>query len=77
MILKRQLTAIYTHLCTKVYTSVRKILFLTVLKSFFKLVSGGSKIFESYLTKIIFGKEKGFMACLRTPIAVLAPAQVP
>lgn len=35
-ILKRQLTAIYTHSCTNVYTSVRKILFPTALKSFFK-----------------------------------------
>lgn len=36
VILKRQLTAIYTLSCTIVYTSVRKILFLTLLNPFFE-----------------------------------------
>lgn len=44
MTLKRQLTAIYTHSCTKVYTSVRKILFFSVLKSFLnaKIILSGN-----------------------------------
>ena len=36
MDLRGQLTAIYTHSCTIVYTSVRKILFLTLLNPFFE-----------------------------------------